>query len=184
MPKKWRPASKRGISYQKVVLHDVVPEGEYVAASAGDSPFSPGTPLAPGTLLEKPIPAWFWPRIPKEPSIPFDYTVIARTPDLLVVNKPCFLPATSNGRIVAETVASSRPPYHRHSFMLNQSRDTSRLPAAFPAQSNHQALYRPRRGPDPVRSTMDRDRTRNAQNGGRGSSSTPQALLLARWRVD
>lgn len=77
MPKKWRPASKKGISYQKVVLHDVVPEGEYMAASAGDSPFSPGT------LLEKPI--------------PFDYTVIARIPDLLVVDNPCFLPATSNG---------------------------------------------------------------------------------------
>lgn len=104
MPKKWRPASKRGISYQKVVLHDVVPEGEYVAAPAGDSPFSPRTPLAPVTLLEKPIPAWFWPGVPEEPSIPFDYTVIGRTPDLLVVNKPCFLPSTSNGRIVAETV--------------------------------------------------------------------------------
>lgn len=48
-----------------------------MAASAGDSPFSPGT------LLEKPI--------------PFDYTVIARIPDLLVVDNPCFLPATSNG---------------------------------------------------------------------------------------
>ncbi|MBG9242725.1 hypothetical protein [Corynebacterium belfantii] len=104
MPKKWRPASKRGISYQKVVLHDIVPEGEYVAASAGESLFSAGTPLAPGTLLEKPIPAWFWPGVPEEPPIPFDYTVIARTPDLLVVDKPCFLPATSNGRIVAETV--------------------------------------------------------------------------------
>ncbi|MBG9332333.1 hypothetical protein I4J42_00240 [Corynebacterium belfantii] len=62
----------------------------------------PRLPLAP--LLEKPIPAWFWPGVPEEPPIPFDYTVIARTPDLLVVDKPCFLPATSNGRIVAETV--------------------------------------------------------------------------------
>ena len=43
-------------------------------------------------------------RSPPEPPIPFHYEVLYADRDLIVVDKPHFLPTTSNGRIVRETV--------------------------------------------------------------------------------
>lgn len=94
-----------GISPQRVVLRGVVPDDrEYWAGRAGDSPFVFGERLLPGTRLTGPQPAWFHPDVPPEPEIPFRETVLHADADLIVVDKPSFLPSTSNGRIVRETV--------------------------------------------------------------------------------
>lgn len=76
----------------------------YVAGSAGDSPFEVGEALVPGTVLDRPVPAWFHPDVPPEPEIPFTYEVLHVDEDLIVVDKPHFLPSTTNGRIIRETV--------------------------------------------------------------------------------
>lgn len=89
------------------MLSDAVPaEGEYVAASAGDSPFAEGTALRAGMSLPhgRPVPAWLWPGVPEEPPIPFEHEVVCRKARFLVAWKPHFLPTTSNGRIVAQTL--------------------------------------------------------------------------------
>lgn len=77
---------------------------EYFAGRAGDSPFEEGERLVPGTPLVRPTLAWFYPEVPPEPPIPFDYQVIHDSGEFVVVDKPHFLPATTNGRIVCETV--------------------------------------------------------------------------------
>lgn len=76
----------------------------YVAGEAGDSPFTVGERLVPGTVLEKPVPAWFHPVVPWEPAIPYSYEVLHEDADLIVVDKPHFLPSTTNGRLLRETV--------------------------------------------------------------------------------
>lgn len=76
----------------------------YWAGEAGDSAFSPGTRLEPGTLLPGPTLAWYHPSVPSEDPIPFDYRVVFEDGDLIVADKPHFLPTTSNGRIVRETL--------------------------------------------------------------------------------
>lgn len=87
------------------MLSGTVPASpQYWAAEAGDSPFAPGELLEPGTVLPRPVPAWFHPVVPAEPRIPFDYEVLFADRDLVVVDKPHFLPTTSNGRIVRETL--------------------------------------------------------------------------------
>ncbi|MDO5513103.1 pseudouridine synthase [Corynebacterium sp.] len=97
--------ARQGISPRRVVLRGVVPgDREYWAGAAGDAPFAWGTLLEAGAELERPQPAWFHPEIGEEPTIPFDYTVLHCDEDLIVVDKPCFVPSTSNGRIVRETV--------------------------------------------------------------------------------
>ena len=97
--------AREGISPQRVVLRGVVPaDRQYWAGSAGDSPFAVGERLVAGTILDRPVPAWCHPDVPAEPPIPFTYTVLSEDEDLIVVDKPHFLPSTSNGRIVRETV--------------------------------------------------------------------------------
>ncbi len=97
--------AREGISPQRVVLRDVVPaDRPYWAGSAGDAPFPAGTPLVAGAALDRPQPAWFHPDVPPEPEIPFRHTVVFEDEDLIVVDKPGFVPSTSNGRIVRETV--------------------------------------------------------------------------------
>jgi len=97
--------AREGISPQRVVLRDVVPaDREYWAGAAGDAPFPFGTPLVAGATLDRPQPAWFHPDVPPEPEIPFRHTVLFADEDLIVVDKPGFVPSTSNGRIVRETV--------------------------------------------------------------------------------
>lgn len=89
---------------RKVVLSGRVPDGEYWAARAGDSPFAPGILLAPGTRLERAVPAWTYPPASEEPVIPFDYDEVWANGEIMVVDKPHFLPVTGNGRIQRETV--------------------------------------------------------------------------------
>lgn len=97
--------AREGISPQRVVLRGMVPaDRTYWAGRAGDSPFDWGTRLVAGAVLDRPQPAWFHPDVPPEPRIPFDYSVLHVDGDLIVVDKPGFLPSTSNGRIVRETV--------------------------------------------------------------------------------
>lgn len=99
-----RPPARDGLTAVRTVLRGTTPVGEFFAARAGDSPYRPGELIAPGTVLERPVPAWTFPVIPEEPPIPFDYDVLHVDEELIVVDKPHFLPTTSNGRIVRETV--------------------------------------------------------------------------------
>lgn len=87
------------------MLHGVVPDApDYFAGRAGDSPYQEGERIAPGTVLPKPVLAWYHLEVPPEPPIPFDYQILHVDDDLIVVDKPHFLPTTSNGRIVRETL--------------------------------------------------------------------------------
>ena len=63
-----------------------------------------GTVLEPGTELPGPTLAWYHPDVPAEEPIPFDYSVLYADSDLIVADKPHFLPTTSNGRLVRETL--------------------------------------------------------------------------------
>lgn len=97
--------AREGISPRRVVLRGVVPtDREYWAGAAGDAPYRWGTLLPAGAELDRPQPAWFHPDVPAEAPIPFGYTVLFADEDLVVVDKPPFLPSTSNGRLVRETV--------------------------------------------------------------------------------
>ncbi|MDU0478295.1 pseudouridine synthase [Staphylococcus chromogenes] len=97
--------AKDGISPQKTMLMGKVPaHPDFFAGAAGDSPFGFGERIPAGTVLAKPVLAWFHPDVPEEPEIPFDYTTVGTAAGLIVVDKPCFVPSTSNGRIVRETV--------------------------------------------------------------------------------
>lgn len=99
-----RPPARDGITAQRVVLKGVVPEGEFFARPAGDSPFIPGQLIAPGTVLDKPVPAWTFPILNDEPTVPFHHDILARDEQLVVADKPHFLPTTSNGRLVRNTL--------------------------------------------------------------------------------
>ena len=79
-------------------------KGEYFAARAGDSPYPPGALLTAGAALPRPVPAWYHPTVPAERPIPFDYSVIYADRDLIVADKPHFLPTTTNGRLQRETL--------------------------------------------------------------------------------
>ena len=105
VPDPGRPSARAGISPRKTVLRGRVPEeGEYFAARAGDSPFPAGTVLPAGAALPRPVPAWYHPAVPPEPPIPFDYSVVHADRDLIVADKPHFLPTTTNGRLQRETL--------------------------------------------------------------------------------
>ena len=97
--------ARGGISPQRVVLRGVVPaDRQYWAGSAGDSPFAPGEQLVAGTVLDRPVPAWFHPDVPDESPIPFDYEVVHSDDDLIVVDKPPYLATMPRGRHITETV--------------------------------------------------------------------------------
>ncbi|MCZ9308946.1 pseudouridine synthase [Corynebacterium uberis] len=96
---------RHGIPARRVVLRGTVdPAHRYLAGRAGDSPFAFGQPIPPGTVLDRPQPAWYYPELGPEPKIPFHHTLIHADADLLVVDKPPFLPTTSNGRLVRNTL--------------------------------------------------------------------------------
>ena len=105
VPDSGRPPARAGISPRKTVLRGYVPEeGEYFAARAGDSPFPADTVLPAGAALPRPVPAWYHPTVPPERPIPFDYSVVHADRDLIVADKPHFLPTTTNGRLQRETL--------------------------------------------------------------------------------
>ena len=60
--------------------------------------------LPPGAALPHPVPAWYHPAVPPERPIPFDYSVVHADRDLIVADKPHFLPTTTNGRLQRETL--------------------------------------------------------------------------------
>lgn len=99
------PPRADGTRARRAVLSGVVDsEHEYVAAAAGDSRFAHGEPIPVGTRLSAPVPAWYYPRLDNEPDVPFEYTVVHADTELVVVDKPSFLPTTPNGRLVRNTL--------------------------------------------------------------------------------
>jgi tRNA pseudouridine32 synthase/23S rRNA pseudouridine746 synthase len=54
--------------------------------------------VVPGQLL------WYWRSLPAEPRVPFELEVLHRDDELLVVDKPHFLPVAPSGRYLQETV--------------------------------------------------------------------------------
>ncbi len=121
-----------------MVLGGTVPDGRYWAARAGDSPFRPGQELTPGTALAAPTPAWTFPTLAAEEPIPFDYRVLHVDEELVVVDKPHFLPSTSNGRLVVETAQTrlrrqfgeETTPLHRLDRLTAGVLVSARTPAA------------------------------------------------------
>lgn len=100
-----RPPARQGISWKKVRLTGVVPDtGQYLAAQAGDSPYLPLSVLPAGTPLERPVYAWVWPGVPDEPVLPVQHSVLYENEDFLIAWKPHFLPTTTNGKIVVNTL--------------------------------------------------------------------------------
>lgn len=100
-----RPPARNGISARRVVLRaGVVPEGEFFAARAGDSPFQPGTILPSGTVIERDLPAWCFPELKEEPEIKAQHEVLFVDEHLVVAHKPPFLPTTTNGRLQINTL--------------------------------------------------------------------------------
>ncbi|OFT90667.1 pseudouridine synthase [Corynebacterium sp. HMSC28B08] len=104
----YRPDPIDGISAQRIVLRERVPDDGvvYLAAAAGDSPFAPGTVLPAGSTLPRAIPAWFHPRVGREPQrlLNLDIPIVAETEDVLVVDKPHGLPSTPNGQFMRACV--------------------------------------------------------------------------------
>ena len=80
----------------------------YLAAAAGDSPYAPGTFLAPGLVLSGRTPTWVYPDFPEEPAelLAADIPVLYSGPDAVVVDKPHGLPSTPNGRLLRATAQS------------------------------------------------------------------------------
>ena len=147
----FRPPAREGISPRKVMLTGIVPASPtYWAGEAGDSAFSPGTRLEPGTQLPGPTLAWYHPSVLDEEPIPFDYRVVYEDRDLIVADKPHFLPTTSNGRIVRETLQTrlrvdfgedSIVPLHRLDRLTSGLVLCSRNPRTRPA---YQRLFQER----------------------------------------
>ncbi|WP_237745993.1 pseudouridine synthase [Corynebacterium jeikeium] len=107
---RWRPPPRHGVSAVKTVLSGCVPDDgrAYLAAAAGDSPYAPGTLLAPGLALEGRTPTWVYPDFPEEPPelLAADIPVLYSGPDAVVVDKPHGLPSTPNGRLLRATAQS------------------------------------------------------------------------------
>lgn len=113
-----RPPARDGVVATKVVLRGHVPQGEFFAARSGDSPFTPGALLVPGTVLDRPTPAWSFPDVSAEKPIPFKHSVVYEDSALVVVDKPHFLPATPNGRLVKESLQARLRASHGESVTL------------------------------------------------------------------
>ena len=63
-----------------------------------------GTPLAVASSLARGARIWYYREIEAEPPIPFHEQILHRDDDLLVVDKPHFLPMTPGGRYLQETL--------------------------------------------------------------------------------
>ena len=61
-------------------------------------PLPPDAPCKPGQVL------WYWRRLPPEPRVPFELTVLHQDAHLVVVDKPHFLASIPGGRYLQETV--------------------------------------------------------------------------------
>ena len=65
---------------------------------AGGQPVAADAPCVPGALL------WYWRSPAPEPRVPFEIDVLHQCDQLVVVDKPHFLPVTPGGRHLQETV--------------------------------------------------------------------------------
>lgn len=70
-------------------------DGEVVGLGA--EPLTPTTPLGVHDFL------WYYRNLPDEPHLPVTETILFQDEDLLVVDKPHFLPTTPGGRFVQES---------------------------------------------------------------------------------
>ena len=61
-------------------------------------PLAPDAPCVPGTVV------WYWRCPPPEARVPFEVDVLHQDAQLVVVDKPHFLPVTPGGRHLQETV--------------------------------------------------------------------------------
>jgi len=61
-------------------------------------------PLYPDTLCRSGIRAYYWRRLPVEPEVPFEESIVFQDEHLLVADKPHFLPVTPAGRYVRQTL--------------------------------------------------------------------------------
>jgi tRNA pseudouridine32 synthase/23S rRNA pseudouridine746 synthase len=60
-------------------------------------PLSPAAPARPGAVL------WYWRALPAEPRVPFELALLHQDEQLVVVDKPHFLPVLPRGRHLQET---------------------------------------------------------------------------------
>ncbi|OHE79378.1 MAG: pseudouridine synthase [Lysobacterales bacterium GWF1_69_6] len=82
-----------------------VPRAEWLARFArGRVLDSCGKPLAPDTPYRVGLEVHYYREVPDEPRIPFEETVLHADADLLVADKPHFLPVTPAGAHVHETL--------------------------------------------------------------------------------
>jgi len=65
---------------------------------AAGQPLPPDAPCVPGAVL------WYWRAPPPEPRVPFELELLHHDAQLVVVDKPHFLPVTPGGRHLHETV--------------------------------------------------------------------------------
>ena len=63
-----------------------------------------GQPVTACTRCEEGVVFWYWRSLPPEPRVPFEITLLHQCAQLVVVDKPHFLPVTPGGRYVQETV--------------------------------------------------------------------------------
>ena len=62
-----------------------------------------GTPLALSTRLGEYPFCWYYRSVPHEEALPVSYQILYRDADLVVIDKPHFLPTTPGGRFIQET---------------------------------------------------------------------------------
>lgn len=72
--------------------------------AAGEVVDEHNRPLPPTAQCQSGMRAYYWRRLPAEPAIPFEERILFQDEQLLVADKPHFLPVTPGGRYVRETL--------------------------------------------------------------------------------
>lgn len=72
--------------------------------AAGEVLDATGRPVAPDAPCPPQAVFWYWRSLPPEPRVPFEIGLLHQDEDLVVVDKPHFLPVTPGGRHLQETV--------------------------------------------------------------------------------
>jgi len=72
--------------------------------AAGEVLDDAGQPVGADDVCVSNAVLWYWRALPPEPRVPFEVTVLHHDTDLVVVDKPHFLPVTPGGRYLQETV--------------------------------------------------------------------------------
>ncbi|OYT89050.1 MAG: pseudouridine synthase [Burkholderiales bacterium PBB6] len=116
----WRPAPREGVGASCVALSPgpwltvaeflawrlpAVSMTDWQARMArGDVLDAQGLPVPPEAPYRPHSTLWYWRELPAEAHIPFDAQILFRDEQLLVVDKPHFLPMTPKGRYARETL--------------------------------------------------------------------------------